>query len=307
MTRFLLSSLFALSAFAADSDFNGRWNIRVQAPRGRVWWLEVSGAGSGKIAGSFVGAPGGQVDPLSDARIENGQLVFSFNRPKLTHTFRASVKNGQLTGTREVIAGGQSSSLPWTGIRAPELAERDDASWRPGRTISLFDGKTTAGWRQIVPELPGWHVESGLLKNKPKASDIASLQKFWNFEARIEYRYAKGSNSGLGLRGRYEVQIHDNFGKPPDTHGNGALYSRIPPSVNASRAPGEWQTLAVRLVGRDLTVILNGTTIINRQQVVGPTAITTDPEEDQPGPFVLQGDHGPIEFRSIQVTELVRK
>ncbi|MBI4890537.1 MAG: DUF1080 domain-containing protein, partial [Acidobacteria bacterium] len=193
---------------------------------------------------------------------------------------------------------------PWTAVRAPELAERDGANIRPRRTVSLFDGKSTEGWRQIVPEAPGWYVEGGLLKNRTKASDIASLQKFWNFEVRVEYRYAKGSNSGIGLRGRYEVQIADNYGQPPDAHGNGALYSRIVPSVNASKAPDEWQVLNIRLIGRELTVTLNGTVIINHKQIEGPTAITTDPNEDKPGPLVLQGDHGPIEFRSIEVTEL---
>lgn len=308
MKRLLLISLLGIGALAADRDFNGRWNLHVQTPRGRVWWLEVRGAGSEKIEGAFVGAPGGQVDPLENARIENGQLLFSYKRGKVTQNFRVTARGGKLDGVREEIVEGQPpASLPFTGVAAPVLKDRDDGKWKAGRKVALFDGKTTAGWRQIVASAPGWYVEDGLLKNRQRASDIATEEKFWNFEARFEYRYGRGSNSGIGLRGRYEIQIHDNYGKEPDMHGSGALYSRIPPRVNASKAPGEWQTMVIRLVGRDLTVTLNGTVIIDRQTVVGPTAITTDPHEDQPGPFVLQGDHGIVEFRLAEVTELVRK
>lgn len=308
MKRLILISLLGVCALAADADFNGRWNIHVQTPRGRVWWLEVRGAGTGKIEGGFVGAPGGQLDPLTDARIENGQLVFTFKRAGLVQTYKVSARGGKLEGVREEVADGKpATTLPFTGVAAPEIREHDDGSWRQGRKVALFDGKTTSGWRQIVPDAPGWYVEDGLLRNRQRASDIASLEKFWNFEARFEYRYGKGSNSGIGLRGRYEIQIYDNYGKEPNVHGSGALYSRIPPRVNASKAPGEWQTMVIRLVGRDLTVTLNGTVVIDKQVVAGPTAITTDPDEDKPGPFVLQGDHGQVEFRTIEVTELVKK
>ena len=126
-------------------------------------------------------------------------------------------------------------------------------------------------------------------------------------EVRAEFRHAQGSNSGIALRGRYEIQIQDNFGQPPDWHGTGALYSRIAPGVNASKAPGEWQTMVMRIVGRELTVVLNGTKVIDRAEVVGPTAMTMSPKEDTPGPIVLQGDHGPVEFRRLQVVELVNR
>jgi len=315
--KLLLVPLMTLSAFAADSDFNGRWNIHVKTPRNRVWWLEVQGAGTGSITGSFVGAPGGQVDPLRNARIEKGDLVFSFeqpasrtkaNSPNVKQIFRARLAGDELLGSRqETIDGKPTPNLEWRAVRAPVITDTDDSSWRPGRTVQLFDGRTTQGWRLLIDGQPGWYVEDGLLKNKTGAADLVSDSRFWNFEARLQYRYSKGSNSGVALRGRYEIQIYDNFGKEPDPHGNGALYSRIAPAVNASKAPGEWQELLVRLVGRTLTVTLNGAKVIDHREVVGPTAMTMDPNEDKPGPFVLQGDHGPVEFRRIEVTELVRK
>ncbi|MBN9661277.1 MAG: DUF1080 domain-containing protein [Acidobacteria bacterium] len=315
MTRcFLLFAITMLSLSAQDSNFDGRWNIRVKTPRGRMWWLEVQGAGTGKPHGSFVGAPGGQVDVVKDMKIEKGELSFTFENhassrdsksPIVKQVYRAKLVGGQLQGTREEQVGGKASPvLTWTGVRAPVINEHDDGRWKAGRTVSLFDGKSLAGWRQLLPAEPGWYVENGVLKNREKASDLLSEARFLNFEVKLEYRYAKGSNSGMALRGRYEIQIFDNFGQAPDWHGNGALYSRIAPSTNASKAPGEWQTLTARIVGRDLTVVLNGVKIIDRKDVVGPTAMCMDPDEDKPGPLMLQGDHGPVEFRKVEVTEL---
>ncbi len=116
----------------------------------------------------------------------------------------------------------------------------------------------------------------------------------------------KGSNSGIGLRGRYEIQVLDDYGQPPNSHSNGSLYSRIAPSVNASKRPGEWQVYDITLIGRDVTVVLNGKKLIDRQVIEGLTAMGHDPNEGEPGPISLQGDHGPIAFRNILLTPLVK-
>jgi hypothetical protein len=79
----------------------------------------------------------------------------------------------------------------------------------------------------------------------------------------------------------------------------GAVYGMIAPSVAAARAADEWQTLDVELVGRRVTVVLNGTTIIDGQEIPGITGGALDADESAPGPILLQGDHGPIEFRRI--------
>lgn len=313
MIKLAVMSLLSVALWATDSDFNGRWNINVQTPRSRAWWLEVQGAGTSKVTGSFVGAPGGQVDAIEGMRVENGELMFGFERkPALKQTFRArfdKVKGvDTLRGTRdEVVDGKLSPVVAWTAERAPVLREKDDGSWKPARTVDVFDGKSTAGWRLLLAGRPDWFVQDGLLKNNKGAADLVSEAKFWNMEVRAEFRYARGSNSGIALRGRYEIQIIDNFGKAPDMHGTGALYSRIAPSVNASKAPGEWQTMVMRLVGRELTVVLNGTKVIDRREVIGPTAMVISPKEDTPGSIVLQGDHGLVEFRRLQVVELVNR
>ena len=109
------------------------------------------------------------------------------------------------------------------------------------------------------------------------------------------------------MRGRYEVQILEDYGKPPDTHGNGALYSRILPTSNASKPAGEWQTFDITLAGNMVTIVLNGTKIIDNKEIDGLTAIASDPNEGEPGPIQLQGDHGPVEFRKVTLTPLLRK
>jgi hypothetical protein len=115
------------------------------------------------------------------------------------------------------------------------------------------------------------------------------------------------TNSGIGLRGRYEIQILEDYGREPNTHSAGALYSRIAPKVNASKPAGEWQTYDIRLIGRTLTVVFNGIKVLDKVEVEGLTAMAHDADEDQPGPISIQGDHGPVEIRKITVTPLVRK
>lgn len=314
LTRRLLLLLFSAAAlFGADQDFNGRWNIHVQTPRGRVWWLEVTGAGTPNVGGAFVGAPGGQVDRIEKARIAGGVLEFTFERQRgqqpLKQVYRAKLNGAnELQGTMVQTVGDKADpEISWRAVRAPEIKETDDGTWKAGSPVALFDGSNTSQWRLLIEGRPGWKVENGLLKNEQGAADFVSKPEFWNFILRAEYRYAQGSNSGIALRGRYEIQIYDDFGKPASDHGHGALYNRIAPAQNASKAPGEWQQIEIRLIGRQLTVTLNGVKIHDKVQIVGPTAMVMSADEGKPGPFVLQGDHGLVEFRSISVTPLTRR
>jgi hypothetical protein len=180
-----------------------------------------------------------------------------------------------------------------------------------GKPVELFNGKDLTGWTGITSGSPaGWRVEDGILTTDGKGENIATTQKFWNFELHAEFKVAeKNSNSGIGLRGRYEVQISNDYGKAePGLHGMGALYHRIPPRVNASKPPGEWQAYDIRLVGRDVTTVLNGQTLYEKGVIDGLTgSLSFDPHEGQPGPIELQGDHATVYFRKITLTPLVRK
>ena len=187
------------------------------------------------------------------------------------------------------------------------MTDVDGGSWVEQEAVVLFGGADLSEWHTGMPEqLEGWVAQDGILRNVGNADDLVSNRRFWNFRLQVEYRVSAGGNSGIGLRGRYEVQIYDDFGAEPSIHGNGAVYSRIRPSTLASDVYTEWQTFDIRLVGRVVTVELNGTTIIDRQVIEGITAMARDADESERGPILIQGDHGSIEFRRIVVTPLER-
>jgi hypothetical protein len=308
MRLILWAGMAASMCMAADSDFNGRWDLAVpKEPRARAWWLEVQGAGTAGIKGSFVGFPGGNTDPIPQIEIKNGVLHWSADRgqgqKKVHLEYTAKIAGGKLAG--EMHNG--TTTLDFVGVRAPEINEHDDGTWKEGKAIALFNGKDLSGWHAMVPgQALGWVIENGAMSNQAGANNLVSDQKFWNFTLHVEAKLGKETNSGIGLRGRYEVQILDDYGEPPDTHGNGALYSRILPTMNASKPAGEWQTYDIRLVGRDVTVVLNGHKIIDKKHIDGLTAIAQNPDEGEPGPIILQGDHRHVEIRKVTLTPLTR-
>ncbi len=299
----LLLSAFSLGA--TDQDFNGRWNLDVpKNPVHRAWWLEITGAGTSHPAGRFVGFSGGNMDPIPHVEIEGGVLHFHSPEGHQPQDYTAHLEGSRLVGEMHSAAG----NLEFSGVRAPQIREGDDGSWKAQSSIELFDGKSLNGWTPLIPDKPlGWTVSDGSLKSAGNGNNLLSTRKFWNFDLHVEYRVADKSNSGVGLRSRYEVQILGDYGEPPNLHGSGALYSRILPSVNASLPPDQWQTMDVRLIGRTVTVTLNGKRVIDRQTVEGATALVMDPNEDQPGPIFLQGDHGAVEFRKVTITPLVKR
>jgi hypothetical protein len=298
---------FAATLLAANRDFNGRWDITVpENDRRRAWWLEVMNAESGKPSGSFVSAYAGDLNKIDEASIDNGELHLIFrskgDHPTVTH-LRAKFVNGKLEGTHEVE--GNPKKLAWTGVRAPKFKSANAQTLKPGKAIELFNGKDLAGWRPLRPERKiEWTVKNGVTANVPKAVDLVTEEKFWNFKLHAEYRVGPHSNSGIGLRGRYEVQILEDYGQPPNSHGNGALYSRIMPTQNASKPANEWQTFDVTLIENRVTVVLNGITVIDNKEIDGLTAIGIDPDEGKPGPIIVQGDHGAVEFRKLTLTPL---
>jgi hypothetical protein len=317
MRILFLSLLLALvPGYAADQDYNGRWDITVSTkPRPRAWWLELNGVGTANPSGKFVSAFAGDMNPITSIKVENGALTFTIappNRPgrpqgreMRTKIYHARMVNGKLEGTYQ--EEGQNETVNWTGVRAPEINEHDDGTWKEGKPVALFDGKDLSGWKPLVTTVPmKWTVKDGVLRNDPPTTDIISEKNFWNFKLHVDFRIVEHSNSGIGLRGRYEIQILDDYGKPPNTHGAGALYSRIAPSVNASKPAGEWQSYDIRLVGRDLTVVHNGTKVLDKVHVDGLTAIADNSDEAEPGPFIIQGDHSYVEIKSFVVTPLER-
>lgn len=305
--KHLLLLLIAASSLLADSGFNGRWDITPQnEPRRRAWWLEVEGAETATPKGKFVSAYAGDMNVIDELKIEGDRITFGFRPRNGGHiVFRARLANGKLVdGTVE--DDGKPRPQTWTGVRAPVINEKDDGSWKKGKPVALFNGKDMSGWMPLIPNRDlGWTVKDGILTNMPKANNLVSEQKFWNFDLHAEFRVGEHSNSGIGLRGRYEIQILEDYGKKQNAHNNGALYSRIAPSENASRKPGEWQTFDIRLIGRQVKVVLNGKKVVEGE-IEGLTAVAIDANEAEPGPISLQGDHGSVEFRKLVVTPLTR-
>jgi type 1 glutamine amidotransferase len=173
----------------------------------------------------------------------------------------------------------------------------------------LFNGEDLSGWKLRHPnDTASWSAQNGMLVNElPEGghgTDLVSEEKFRDFVVRYEYMIPKGANSGFYLRGRYEVQILDDHGKPPADGGNGGLYSLKAPSQNVSKPAGQWQQVEATLRGNRVTVVLNGVTIHDNVELTRPTGGQLDNNVDQPGPIMLQGDHGAVAFRNIRIKPL---
>jgi 3-keto-disaccharide hydrolase len=310
--RFGLLLLAVCPVFAADQDFNGRWDITAHtAPRPRAYWIELNGVGTPNASGKFVSAFNGDMNKIDTIAVENGELKFTIESPNRGQKGPAGpfVGHAKLAGKKlEGTMGVETPNRPlmkFSGVRAPEIKEKDDGSWKKGKPVQLFNGKDLSGWNPLNPNTEmKWTVQDGVLRNAPPTTDIISEQKFWNFDLHAEFRIVEHSNSGIGLRGRYEIQILEDYGKPPNSHGAAALYSRFAPSVNASKPAGEWQTYDIRLIGRELTVVHNGTKVLDKVPVEGLTAIANNSDEAEPGPFIVQGDHSYVEIKSFVVTPL---
>jgi len=188
--------------------------------------------------------------------------------------------------------------LTWTARRAPSLRRPAPSSW--GTPIALFDGSGMAAWQ--ASENSQWRVVDGILSSPKPGRNLVSRQTFTDFKLHAEFRYPRGGNSGIYLRGRYEAQIEDSAGLDPGSEHLGGIYGFLPPNENAAKRAGEWQTYDITLIGRLVTIVLNGRTVIAGQEIPGITGGALDSDEGAPGPIFLQGDHTAIDYRNIVLT-----
>ena len=285
---------------AADNDIIGRWDLTVNMD-GRMApsWLEVKLSGVKTLVGYFV-ADGGSARPISHVKVKEGKIHFSipsqWDRLDKYMEFDAVLENDQLKGT---ITQSYGKVHSFTGERAP-LLKRDKAPvW--GKPINLLSGKGIEGWHADRNNNQ-WVNINGVLTSPKSGANIITDQNFEDFKLHIEFRYPAGSNSGVYLRGRYEIQVEDNAGKEPSSTLFGGIYGFITPNEMVAKAPGEWQTYDITLVGRRVTVVANGKAIIVDQIIPGITGGALNSKEGEPGPIMLQGDHGPVEYRNIIIT-----
>lgn len=297
----VLVLVFAAPAFAQENAFLGKWDITATAPDGkRVYWLEVKNDG-GQLKGWFLNR-GGSVFPLPALAIQNGELQFAL--PNSKQTFTAKVEDGRLVGK----VTSDKETVNWIGVRPPKWGNANaSASHKFGKPVDLFDGKDINGWGVEHAGKPsGWSVVDGVMTNSPGANNLVSNQRFKDFKIQAEYKLEKESNSGIYLRGRYELQVLDDYGKAAESHGHMAIYSRLAPTLNASKPAGEWQTMEATIVGNHVTVTLNGQVVHDNVVIEGITGGALDSDEVAAGPIMLQGDHGRVWFRKVTVTPITK-
>jgi len=317
----LAAAMTAASGLAAETanPFLGNWALTI--PGGGAGWLGIVET-DGKLTASILWG-GGSVVPTQGAKVEGDTLT-------VTRLYKN--KDGTTTETITAKADGDSLKLAtvkskegraefdkaeFAGKRIPPLPAAPDLSKvKLGEPVSLFNGKDLEGWKLTSPgAVNGWSVKDGVLTNNPAQEEgkphrnygnLRTVAEFEDFNLKLETNVPKGGNSGIYLRGIYEVQVLDSFGKPLDSHNMGAIYSRIKPTEAAEKPAGEWQTLDITLVDRHVTVILNDKKIIDNQPLLGCTGGALTSDQFKPGPIYLQGDHTGANYRNMVLRPLVK-
>ncbi len=325
----LVLTLTLGAALGADNPFLGGWELTL--PGGAAGWLGVQEA-NGTLEASLLWG-GGSVLPLASAKIENGQLVLTRKhdvrrkdatgqtvKTNITETIVATVAGDtlKLSSAKPRDNGQGEDKTDFSGKRTPPMPPAPDLGGiHFGRPILLFNGRDLTGWRLTDPHaINGWSANDGILVNDAKQEEgkprkhygnLRTDQEFEDFNLKLEVRVPTNGNSGVYLRGIYEVQVFDSFGKPLDPHNMGAVYSRIKPTVSAEKPAGEWQTIDITFVERHVTVVLNGKRIIDNQPIEGCTGGALWSDVSRPGPIYLQGDHTGIEYRNIVLRPVIKQ
>jgi len=313
MTRFLALMVAALIPSAMttpavhstppvprDVRLIGRWDITITTPSGTApSWIEIDSSGRDALVGRIVGIVG-SARPISELIAAGDSLRFAVPHQweggdgDLRVVFR--LQRDRLVGR---MTFPDNKTYSWEGVRAPRMARLRAPVW--GAPMTLLDQNDLTGWQPMgAPNQ--WVVRNGVLTSPKSGVNLRTARAFGDFKLHIEFRYPKGSNSGVYLRGRHEVQIEDDYGQEPDSHRFSGVYGFITPTEIAARPAGQWQTYDITLVGRMLTVVANGKQVICNREIPGITGGAIDSNEGAPGPLYLQGDHGPIEYRNIVLT-----
>jgi len=294
------------SATSPSSDsakpFLGRWDLTLKAPdREYPSWLELRDE-NGQLRAQMVGR-WGNARPLPSAELANGHLKFVSPKEeedsKTDMVFEGTLAGKILSGTTNAPDG---KTWQWTGHRAPVLKRTSPPNW--ASAIPLFNGKDLTGWHEAKPGASSaWKVENGTLITPGNGPELINDSKFEDFKLHVEFNCGPESNSGVYLRGRYEVQIETDSVAEPPSHHTGGVYGFLAPTPELPRKPAEWQTYDITLIGRMVTVVQNGKTVIDNKEIPGITGGALDSHEELPGPIYLQGtEKGHVMFRNIVIT-----
>jgi len=312
---FLLISVFLSNAQRVESEspLIGSWNLTITMEQDQLenlglfrhglitssgfpGWLKVKLSGFSTLVGYYVGYEG-SARPIAEVHYDAGKDKYHFTIPPQWMdiddiSFEFTLKDDKLEGYKML----DGNKLKFTGVRAPSLERKEPPVW--GNPVNLLTENMD---RWIIPENNKFKMVDGVMVNSEKGGNLITNQKFDDFKLSVEFRYPEGSNSGIYLRGRYELQIEDSKGRADDVS-IGGIYGFIAPTVNAAKKPGEWQTYEITLVGRHVTVVHNGIEVIYNRPIPGITGGSLNSNEGEPGPIMIQGDHGPIEFRKFVIT-----
>lgn len=296
-----LSAAVSTAEAQAGAPIIGRWDLTVRGPD-RVYpsWIEVSLSGYRTLVGRFV-AGGGSARPIAKVTFENNVMRFAIPPQWELGTndlqLEATLASDQLAGTI-VMPNGEKHTF--TGKRAPLLRRASAPVW--GQEVVLFGGADMNAWEALPGGENQWKVVNGILTNTKSGANLATKQKYTDFKLHLEFKYPKGGNSGVYLRGRHEVQVEDNGNLEPNPVHLGGVYGFLVANENAALGPDVWQTYDITLIGRRVTIVLNGKTVIADQTIPGITGGALDSNEGEPGPIYLQGDHTAVEYRNIRIT-----
>ena len=313
------------------SEFLGQWTIDIQG--GSVGWIEVRKEDNFLDGDVLWG--GGSVLPVSAVFLAKDQVLMvqrSNNVVRTRDSNNNSIRTQVVTDWMEITKEGEKISgillsprrnclsidtTTFTGTKLPPVPPAPDmAAIKYGKPVTLFNGKDLTGWKLInEKQKNGFSVVDGVLTNDPvqvegaahvSYGNLRTEQEFEDFNLKLEVNVPAGSNSGVYLRGMYEIQVVDSYKKELDPHNMGAVYSRIKPTVGAEKPAGQWQSMDITLCDRHATVILNGVKIIDNQPIYGPTGGAMKSDVFSAGPIYLQGDHGKVSYRNIVLTPIVK-
>jgi hypothetical protein len=325
--KFLFATVFSLVVLfsgAQDSkkDFFGMWTIEIEG--GSVGWLNVYES-DGFLDAELLWK-GGSVLPVSHVYIQDENML-TVTRTReveraegrkhvVAQTYLFEIDGDRLEGVSISPArdGMSANKEKFKGWKLPDVGKAPDLSKvEYSEPITLFNGKNLDGWKLVNPRSEnGFKVVDGVLVNDPvpvegrrvRYGNLRTEKEFEDFKLTLEVNIPGHSNSGVYLRGMYEIQVFDSYGKELDSHNMGGLYSRVAPSQAAEKPAGEWQSMEMILCKRHVTVILNGKTIIDNQPAYGPTGGAIIADVFKPGPIYLQGDHGKVSYRNIVLTPI---
>jgi hypothetical protein len=291
MAMLLIASIACLAA-DERTPFAGRWDLTITTQKGVMFpsWMELADEGANPAV-RLVGR-GGSVHAMLHTRLEGSRLTFVDPQASGGGQWELTVKDRKLVG--------RSPDGAVAGVLAPRLNRKPPKAWSDAQPI--FNGRDLSGWEPDDASQNHWTVQDGELRNQSAGANLRTVPTFGDFKLHIEYNCPPGGNSGVYLRGRYEVQVeYEPPGKNDAFHGMGSIYGFIAPSVEVAARPGEWESYDVTLVGRTVTVVRDGMLTIDAE-IPGITGGALDSHETEPGPLYLQGDHtGGLKFRNITI------